>query len=227
MTSRTSMPRPLRRPSLRLISSLLLLLLWAAPLWAGHLYTYVDREGVLHITDLWRGGSAPVRKAALPPSSLEGIIQQASQKQGLDPSLVKAVIQVESGFNPGALSSKGAVGLMQLMPDTARLYGVKDPWDTAQNVKAGTAYLRDLIQYFDGDLEKALAAYNAGPKAVKDYGGVPPFPETQKYVREIFSLYPTRKVKVKTSSQGKGSSRPIRRIRLPDGTVLYTNMPGS
>ena len=225
MTFRTSTPRPLWKPSLRLISSLFLLL-WAVPLWAGHLYTYVDREGVLHITNLWRGGSAPVTKAALPPSSLEGIIRQESQKQGLDPSLVKAIIQVESGFNPGALSSKGAVGLMQLMPDTARLYGVKDPWNTAQNVKAGTAYLRDLLQYFDGDLEKALAAYNAGPKAVKDYGGVPPFPETQRYVRGILSLYPRRKIRVKASSKRKGSFRPIRRIRLPDGTILYTNMPG-
>jgi len=226
MISRTSMQRPLRRPSLSLISSLLLFL-WSYPLCAGHLYTYVDKRGVLHITDFWRGGSAPVRAAALPPPSLEGIIQQASQEQGLDPSLVKAIIQVESGFNPGALSPKGAMGLMQLMPDTARLYGVKDPWDIAQNVRAGTAYLRDLIQYFNGDLKKALAAYNAGPKAVRDYGGVPPFPETQKYVRDVLSLYPTRKVKLKTSSQGKKSSRPIRRIRLPDGTVLYTNMPGS
>jgi len=100
---------------------------------------------------------------------------------------VRAVVQVESGYNSRALSNKGAMGLMQLMPDTARQYGVEDPWNPEQNVRGGTAYLRHLIDRF-GDLDVALAAYNAGPEAVLRYGGVPPYQETQEYVRKIFCL---------------------------------------
>ncbi len=225
MICRTLMQKPLWKRSSILIS--LGLFLWATPLFAGHIYTYVDRNGVLHITDLWRGGSAPVRESPMPPASVDEIIQEAAQREGLDPALVRAVIQVESGFNPGALSPKGAIGLMQLLPETASLYGAHDPWDTVQNIFAGTAYLRDLIQHFNGDLVKALAAYNAGPKAVEDYNGIPPFPETQQYVMEILSLYSTRNVEPGNTPTPEALPRPIRRIRLPDGTILYTNMPQS
>ena len=108
---------------------------------------------------------------------------------GLDPLLVQAVMQVESGYNRRALSNKGAIGLMQLMPGTAELLAVADPWDVSQNVRGGVKYLKRLMDRFEGKLEYALAGYNAGPNAVERHGGVPPYPETETYVRRILSLY--------------------------------------
>ena len=244
MTSRTSTPRPLWRPSLRWIdpglgSFLLPVLLGVVflalpPVAQARLYTYVDKNGVLHITDFWRGGS-PQAQAVLygssrgPSPALKRLIQREARAKGLDPKLVESIIRVESDFDPQAVSTRGAVGLMQLMPETARLYGATDPWDVTQNVRAGTAYLRDLLYHFNGDLRKALAAYNAGPAAVKRHGGIPPYPETQRYVRKVLSLYPSRRVEVSTVDKGghRRPYHPIRKIRLPDGTILYTNMPGS
>ena len=115
-------------------------------------------------------------------------IQQAAQKYGVDPKLVSAVAEVESGFNPSAVSSAGAVGIMQLMPDTAASLGV-NPYDVQQNIEGGTQYLRQLMDAFPGDLRRAVAAYNAGPQAVRDYGGVPPYGETQAYVDSVLDLY--------------------------------------
>lgn len=233
MIFRTLMLRPLWKPFLMWISFFILFFLCLSHSLEARLYTYVDENGVLHITDFWQGGSpeAPsfFSRPSSPPPHLRELIHRESKAKGLDPKLVESLIRVESGFDPQAVSSKGAVGLMQLMPETARIYGMDNPWDVAQNVKAGTAYLRDLLYHFGGDLEKALAAYNAGPGAVKRHGGVPPYPETQRYVRRILSLYPAKKVKVTTvDDRGNRSPyRPIRRVRLPDGTVLYTNLPGS
>ncbi|MCG8458109.1 MAG: lytic transglycosylase domain-containing protein, partial [Holophagales bacterium] len=114
---------------------------------------------------------------------LETLIRRHALAQGLSPTLVQAVVQVESGYNPRALSNKGAMGLMQLMPDTAKLLGVKDPWNPDENVWGGTRYLRMQLDSFQGDLSLALAAYNAGPTAVRNHGGIPPYAETQRYVR--------------------------------------------
>lgn len=129
----------------------------------------------------------------LPPPSahLEHLTQRYARDNNLSPTLVQAVMQVESGYNTRARSSKGAMGLMQLMPETARELGVRDPWDPAQNVAGGARYLRQQLDRF-GDLTLALAAYNAGPTAVTRYQGVPPYKETQRYVQKVLSLYRDR-----------------------------------
>ena len=112
-------------------------------------------------------------------------VEEAARMHQVSPDLVKSVIAVESEFDQWAVSSKGARGLMQLMPDTARHLGVADPFDARQNIFAGTQYLRGLLDQFGGDLALALAAYNAGPNAVLRYGGIPPYRETRDYVRKV------------------------------------------
>lgn len=119
--------------------------------------------------------------------TLEALVARSATQQGLDPALVRAVVQAESGFNPRAVSPAGAKGLMQLMDGTARALGVRDSFDPAENVAGGTRYLRQLLTQF-GDERLALAAYNAGPGAVQRHGGVPPFDETQRYVATVLAL---------------------------------------
>jgi Transglycosylase SLT domain len=128
------------------------------------------------------------RLLPVPKADLEPLIDIYARDVGLSPRLVQAVIQVESGYNVRALSNKGAMGLMQLIPGTAALMGVKEPFDARDNIRGGTRYLRYLLDRFDGDLVKALAAYNAGPGAVDRYGGVPPYAETEDYVKKVLSL---------------------------------------
>jgi len=113
------------------------------------------------------------------------MVRSMAPKYQLDPNLVLAVIETESGFNPKALSPKNAQGLMQLIPATASRFGVDDVWDPKQNLRGGMAYLRWLLDHFDGDVELALAGYNAGEKAVERHGGIPPYAETQDYVKRI------------------------------------------
>ena len=129
------------------------------------------------------------RLVAVPQAELVDVISRHASTQNLDPKLVQAVIQVESGYNHRALSRKGAKGLMQLMPSTADLFRVSDPYDPEENVRGGTRYLRALVDRFPGRLDLAVAAYNAGPKAVERYGGVPPYQETRDYVRRVLGLY--------------------------------------
>ncbi len=121
-------------------------------------------------------------------SSIDHIVGANAAAFGVDPALVEAIIANESGFDPYARSSAGARGLMQLMPQTAAALGVDDPDDPAQNVRGGTRYLRSLLDRF-GDVRLAVAAYNAGPAAVARYGGIPPFAETERYVRSVLSSY--------------------------------------
>lgn len=129
--------------------------------------------------------SAPVPPAAAPvPAAPRQLADAAADKYGLPRSLVRSVMAAESGFQPAARSPKGAVGLMQLMPSTARDLGA-DPEDPAQNVDAGARYLRELLEKYHGGLRHALAAYNAGPQAVDKYQGVPPYPETIDYVGKV------------------------------------------
>jgi soluble lytic murein transglycosylase-like protein len=124
---------------------------------------------------------------------VERLVAEAAQRHGLDPALVMAVVGVESGFQPQAVSPKGARGLMQLMPRTAREMGVADPFDPAANLDGGSRYLSSLVARYEGDLTKALAAYNAGMGAVARHGGVPPYAETRKYVQRVLGRYQERK----------------------------------
>ena len=117
------------------------------------------------------------------------MIEDASNRHGVDSKLVKALVQQESGFNPSAKSKAGALGLMQLMPATAKGLGVEDPLDAKQNIEGGVKYIKSLLNRFDGNIILALAAYNAGPNAVKKYDGVPPYAETQNYVKSILRNY--------------------------------------
>jgi hypothetical protein len=122
---------------------------------------------------------------------LERLAEEAARRHGLDPALVRAVVAVESGFQPAAVSPKGAQGLMQLMPATARELGVADPFDAAANLDGGSRYLRSLLARYEGDLAKALAAYNAGMGAVARHRGVPPYAETRQYVQKVLGRYQT------------------------------------
>ena len=122
-------------------------------------------------------------------SRYDEIIERYAEKYRVDPVLVRAVIQVESDFNPQCVSNKGARGLMQLIPETARRYGVKVIHDPEQNIHGGIRYLADLLEMFDDDLPHTLAAYNAGEGAVQKYGGVPPYDETTNYVQRALTVY--------------------------------------
>ena len=136
-------------------------------------------------------GAATSRDFQAAMDKVQGLtpaITKAAQANGLDPRLVQAVVEAESGGNPSATSDKGAMGLMQLMPQTAHDMGLTDPYDPAQNLEGGSRYLRSMIDKF-GDLPLAIAAYNAGPGAVTKAHGIPPYPETQHYVKHVLDLY--------------------------------------
>ncbi len=127
--------------------------------------------------------------AAKSRAEIDNLIEEYSAKHGLDSDFVKAVVRQESGFNPNAKSKCGAMGLMQLMPSTAKGLGVTNAFDAEQNIYGGTKYLKGLLDRFGNNKELALAAYNAGPNAVKKYKGIPPYAETQNYVKSIMKSY--------------------------------------
>lgn len=122
-------------------------------------------------------------------SQVLNVVSQISKKHGVDEKLVQALIKQESGFNPKAKSKSGAMGLMQLMPSTAKSLGVQDPYNMVQNVEGGVKYLKSMLNKYNGNVILALAAYNAGPNAVDKYDGVPPYKETQNYVKNILANY--------------------------------------
>ncbi|MEW6219125.1 MAG: lytic transglycosylase domain-containing protein [Thermodesulfobacteriota bacterium] len=187
-------------------------LLAAAP-GAATIFSYVDADGVVHFTNVpgdprYRPvpGSnvfAPPRRlppqrlpaerllapAATDPSHFDPLILQASRYLSVDPLLVKAVIKTESDFNPRAISDRGAMGLMQLMPGTARDLAVRNPFDPWENIVGGTRYLREQLDRFGLDLRLALAAYNAGPNLVAQLGRVPAIDETETYIQRVLAAY--------------------------------------
>ncbi|MCB1575700.1 MAG: lytic transglycosylase domain-containing protein, partial [Xanthomonadales bacterium] len=151
----------------------------------------VGDDGVPFIyneTPLQHGRRIALHLVPVPNAEHAAMIRRHADRERLSPRLVQALVQVESGYNPRAVSSKGAQGLMQLMPETSRELAVDDPFDPDQNLRGGTRYLRSMLDRF-GDLQMALAAYNAGPTAVSRFGGIPPYAETQGYVRRILGLF--------------------------------------
>jgi soluble lytic murein transglycosylase-like protein len=138
-----------------------------------------------------------------PDPSVRHLIAQTAHSLEVDPKLVDAVVQVESGYQTRARSSKGALGLMQLMPATAARFGVDDPFDMAQNLRGGVTYLGHLLKQFNGDVPLSLAAYNAGEGAVLRRGGIPEFQETRDYIRKVTALYPSPQAPVGEAANGQ------------------------
>jgi soluble lytic murein transglycosylase-like protein len=184
---------------LRIALVVIVALGWPA-LAQAQIYAWRDAHGTLVLsdrtidapTDVYVVEGAPAYRTTRPAQSaralepFDALVREHAGRQMLRPELVRAVIQVESGFNPRARSVKGAMGLMQLMPATARELGVLDPYDPADNIRGGTAYLRQLLDKYDGNEELALAAYNAGAGAVDRHGRtIPPYRETRDYVRKV------------------------------------------
>ncbi len=201
----------------------------ATPAFASSLYRLVDEDGVTHFTN------APTDPRFRRIGALSGTaqgwlrlpeavrtrfgeeIREVAARHGVAADLVEAVIRVESAFNPRAVSNKGAQGLMQLMPRTASSLGVRNAFDPRENIDGGVRHLRYLLDRYPGNVPLALAAYNAGEKAVDHYGGIPPYAETQQYVQKILG------------AGGAGSSRGVRnvvyRYTETDGTITLTNIP--
>lgn len=216
------------------LSTLFLLGLLAGPAWGNGIYAYEDEDGTITYTnqppakakrarklkgtfsaapkkvESARGSTAPVRTARVDREDINTALAEAARQYDLPEPLLRAVMHTESYFNPTAVSSAGASGLMQLMPKTAEAMHVTDIFDVRQNIFGGARYLRVLANQFDGDMVKMLAAYNAGPEAVRRYGGnIPPFRETQAYVRKVVKLYFQYKQQAgQVSANGTGTPPP-------------------
>ena len=201
---------------------------------SAQIYTWRDGSGNLVLSNTARSGDAPVTTYAVRGATLmrtatkpatgrrvtayDDLITQNAARHGISADLVRAVIQAESGFNPRAVSPKGAMGLMQLMPATARDLGVADPFQPADNIRGGVAYLAQLLTRFNQNVELALAAYNAGPERVERYDGVPPYRETRAYVKKITG-----------ATQSTSPPAPViyKWVELVDGQpkARYSNIP--
>jgi soluble lytic murein transglycosylase len=175
-----------------------LILLFSADLTAyGDIYRYIDENGVMHFTNTPTSSNQnfklflrekPKITSRYSTIKYDNIIANASQQYGVSFPLLKAIIKAESGFNPRAVSKKGAKGLMQIMPQNFKLLGVKDPFDPSQNIHAGARYFKQMYDRF-GKLALSLAAYNAGPEAVERFKTIPPYEETEEYVKRVLKFY--------------------------------------
>lgn len=161
-------------------------------------YMYKDKQGVLTFTNvpnhtgyrrILRDSGPALGGGSSMSTAFDELISSASGRYNVDPDLIRAVIKTESDFNSNARSNKGAMGLMQLMPDTARLHNVSDAYNPNENVEGGVRHLRMLLERYQGNLELSLAAYNAGAGAVEKHGGIPPYNETREYVRKVLRFY--------------------------------------
>jgi soluble lytic murein transglycosylase len=190
-------------PSLILTLILVAMTLFPAGLFA-EIYSYTDEDGVRHFSNVPTSPRYRICSMEMPLRSsfrfhsyssgrnakaYDAIIREACRHYGTSFELVKAVIHVESGFNPNAVSRAGALGLMQIMPYNLNDFGVLDPFDPRDNVMGGTWYLKQLMEKYNSDLTLSLAAYNAGPGAVDKYRDIPPFPETEDYVQRVLTYY--------------------------------------
>jgi soluble lytic murein transglycosylase-like protein len=223
-----------RFPGALLLTAAFVLVLPAAA--SAQIYAWRDAAGNLVLSDKAKDPSArtyhvapgAVFRTTTPltgkAARYQPLIEEHASLHEVSPDLVRAVIQAESAFNPRALSHKGAMGLMQLMPATAAEFGVQDAYDPAENIRGGVAYLRQLLDAYDGNVELALAAYNAGPGAVKKYGGtVPPYRETRSYVAKV-----QRSVAAAGTSGSTGPRRAVyKTIEIVDGreVVRYHGTP--
>jgi len=217
LTRRIFFKRRREGDPVRFLTLIALAVMAAVPA-SAQLYSYRNQEGKLVITDrplekkgyelvdkyiprrvkeerkrLQEEALAESRRArgryTLSRGQIAGLVEPIAKAMEVDPDLVKAVIEIESSRNARAKSHKGAMGLMQLIPETAERFGVNNPWDPRQNVKGGILYLRYLLSYFRGNVDYVLAAYNAGENAVDRFGGIPPYKETRNYVRKIRRIY--------------------------------------
>ena len=179
------------------IYALISILFVAVPSLYADIYVYADSEGVLHFTNVPTSSNYKIYIREKPDRSLNSdvtrrydqIITEAAERHGVSFSLLKAMIKIESDFNPRAISRAGAMGLMQIMPENIKRLKIKDPFDPRENIMGGTRYLKQMIDRFNGKLPLALAAYNAGPNIVERYQRIPPFTETENYVEAVMKYY--------------------------------------
>jgi soluble lytic murein transglycosylase len=180
------------------LCSVLVILFSFLPVAHADIYRYIDENGVMHFTNTPTSSTKNFKlflrekPKIAPPYSTEKydeIITEASQRYGVDFPLLKAIIKAESDFDPRAVSKRGAKGLMQIMPQNFKLLGIEDPFDPSQNIDAGARYFKQMYDRFNGEMALSLAAYNAGPEAVERYQTIPPYEETQAYVRRVLKLY--------------------------------------
>lgn len=174
----------------------------------------------------WLSGLSRNRTATFPSPTPEinHLVDQTAKQFEVDPQLVHAIIRTESEYNPKAVSRKGAMGLMQLIPGTAARFGVNNPFDPKQNIEGGISYLKYLLDLFGGDLALSLAAYNSGEHAVERYGGIPAFPETRHYVRKVWDLYQPGEALNPAQGLKEPARPPIYRYVDTRGVVHFTNV---
>ena len=176
----------------------------------------------------WGGltkGKVRTSGASLPLQEINQLVEQTAGRHQVDPRLVNAIIQVESKYDPNAVSRKGAMGLMQLIPETARRFGIENPFDPKENIEGGVTYLKSLLDLYGGDLALSLAAYNAGEHAVERFGGIPSFHETRNYVQKVTGIYQQGLTQGETIIPVKTPRQwPIIRVVDEQGVVHYTNV---